>query len=292
MNAFSLTPEQIHAFHRDGLVRVPQVFSQGEIERLRAAAARAFVRAQARQLTLKPAKQEVTPLGDLLSHEGLDYIIFDDRVLSVAEQLVGKGLIYFGDSSVQGGYGPRGMHKDNAERSDPTHTDWTSPHTMIRLGVYLQDHDRWSGGLKVRLGSHNTPRLDVGELVDVPSRAGDLLAWSLRISHSGNCVKLRGLPGLSLSEENEARLERLPSFMSQPRARERIALFLTYGKDDVHLKSYIDKYTGPSATPDNYMLQMWRHSVFNSNLEALARAKGCEFRRFWPGHGSQAEAAA
>src|ERR1051326_5718700 len=84
-------------------------------------------------------------LGDVLSKSQLrdiDYLILDDRIIHVAKQLLGPEVVYFGDSSIQTGEGFRGFHKDNvnSDRYDGTKPDWQSDYTLIKLGIYVQDH--------------------------------------------------------------------------------------------------------------------------------------------------------
>ena len=51
----------------------------------------------------------------------------------------------------------RGFHKDNADRVDPNAPDWNGRYTVLRFGIYLQDHYRHTGGLTC--GTGRTTRL-------------------------------------------------------------------------------------------------------------------------------------
>ena len=61
---------------------------------------------------------------------------------------------------------------------------------MIRIGVYLQDHDKFSGGVKLEEGiNFLLTKERLGLLAD--TKAGDVVVWDLRTYHSGNSVRLK-----------------------------------------------------------------------------------------------------
>ncbi len=64
--------------------------------------------------------------------------------------------------------------------------DWKSPYTQLRFGIYCQDHVEHTGGLNLKIGSHDIPATSSGETLYVKTRPGDLAVWSMRITHSGN----------------------------------------------------------------------------------------------------------
>ncbi len=272
-------------FQRDGFVIARSVFSPSEIDGFRAAVVREAERAKRLGRMFEAKGDEIVPVGDLQGREGLRSIVFDDRLLRVARTLLGRdGLVYFGDSSVMVGGDIRGYHKDNSVRDRASHPDWQSPYTLLRMGIYLQDHERFSGGLKVRRGSHLFPDVTTGAIVAVPTRPGDVVIWSLRTTHSGHTVRLRGAPWLPLQPRFEARL---PKALRIPEPCTRLAAFITYGLDDAHLKRYIDKHRDLVGYPENYLYKSWLHSYGGEELDRLAVSKGCTFLRPIPEYGSR-----
>lgn len=181
-------------------------------------------------------------LGDVLAVRELEpyrYVFFQPDVLeAVAAILDAPELVYWGDSSIQFGEAARGFHKDNTNRSDGQHDDWTRDYELVRCGFYLQDHVRHSGGLKVRLKSHDIPSHLYGRMADIPVEYGDLAIWNMRLTHSGNNKRLRLPLNLPLHPRIEAVL---PSFMAAPEQARRIAAFCSFGKEGAHLDNYIDK---------------------------------------------------
>ena len=276
--AYEVPAHALASFQRDGYFIFRDVLSSQEVADLRVAVARAAEDSRSRGMVLNPAGGDISPLGHLLNWDDIGYLIFDPRLLAIARALVQRDdIVYFGDSGCAYGTAlARGFHKDNTERVDASHPDWQSDYTLLRFGIYLQDHVRHSGGLKLRAGSHKQVDVATGRRVDVPTRPGDIVVWSLRTTHSGNVVKLRGLTSLSLSPRVE---QRLPYWLAQPLEAKRVAMFVTYGVNDHHLQNYLRKHTDLATYPDNYLYQEWLLSRFTPAMEELASAQGATFLR-------------
>lgn len=269
---FELNADQ---FKKDGFLVVRSVFSPEEIgcfrERISAAAERA---ARSRQVDTIPAYPKLAMLqGDVLVHpelEDVSYIVLDPRIVEITRALLGGEVHYHGDSTVQIGEGPRGFHKDSADRNNPQGIDWVGQYGILRLGVYLQDHTAASGGLKVRVGSHRFVSHHRGKSINVPSGVGDVVLWYLTTSHSGNFVRLRGGPGVSLHPRLETLLP-LPFRVPEPTTR--MAVFCTFAASGVHFEHYLDY----QAARDDVRLH-WRRC--NGSREAVERVQraGIKFR--------------
>ena len=131
-------------FDTDGYLLVEKVFSPAEIEQFRKLAYEQYEIDKSKKLDFQlpnlPTKAKYNK-GDLLSKEKLHPILLDDRILTIAKTILGSDdLIYFGDSSYQIGTGLRGFHRDNIDRTDLNGPDWQGEYTLIRLGIYLQNH--------------------------------------------------------------------------------------------------------------------------------------------------------
>ena len=263
-------------FQRDGFTIVRNVFDSVEVARMRSFGERFARESKDLGRILRSKTGEVVPVGDLLGREGID-VVFDERLLRIARALLGKQeLVYFGDSGLMLAGSLRGFHKDNAVADDPTHVDWRSPYTLLRIAIYLEDHVRNSGGVKVRRGSHMHVDVTTGEIVDVPTGAGDVVVWSLRTTHSGHFVRVRGLPWLHLQPRFEGRL---PGALAVAEACERVALFVTYGLQGEHLDAYIRKHTDLASYPDNYLYKSWLFSSPDARFDEIAAARGCKLVR-------------
>src|SRR4026208_758131 len=193
-----MTSVDLDSFRARGYVIVRGVFSKEEVQQLRERVGLLRTRelADGRNILREPEHPGVLNiLGDLLGKEEFrefDYLTLDPRILAVAQQLLGGDLVYSGDSAVQIGQGGRGFHKDNVTKYDPAGADWNGDYPLLRIGIYLQDHEKHSGGLKGRVGSHLLASHRSGSATNIPSAAGDVVAWNLRITHSANAVRMKG----------------------------------------------------------------------------------------------------
>ena len=187
-------------------------------------------------------------LGDVLAVRALesyDFIFFSRELVSVAKALLTtEQLLYWGDSSVQFGEGARGFHKDNVDRLDGAQDDWTRDYELLRCGVYFQDHSKHSGGLKVRLRSHNYATHRLGKITDVLTENGDLVVWNMRLTHSGNNRRLRFPSWVSLHPRLEAVVP--PLFLASEQIR-RMAAFCSFGKAGSHTDRYIARMNAREA---------------------------------------------
>ena len=92
--------------------------------------------------------------GDLLSNPLLRDVLLDGRLVGIASQLLGSDqIVYAGDSSFTINSGQHGYHKDNADRTDKNAPDWQGRYTILRFGIYLQDHTEHTSGLNLRVRS-------------------------------------------------------------------------------------------------------------------------------------------
>lgn len=260
----SQSPIDVEQFWTKGYVVVPNVYSAAEIEAFR-----------------NGITASVGPKTDLFANDNLRSVITDGRLVSIARQLLqADDIVYAGDSSFSVGIPQRGYHKDNTDRNDPKAPDWQSKYTILRFGVYLQDHFNHTGGLNLRVGSHNVTDLTSGEHVYVRAREGDVVVWSLRTSHSANARLLqserRGLARfLSRRKWKSAEIgQDDPSgWIEVPTHRDRMVLFLALGLDDAHH----DRYT-QYLKSRTYIVNMWRRSSYSQAALDEAAAAGLLIR--------------
>ncbi|MDB2357148.1 hypothetical protein N9W10_03180 [Gammaproteobacteria bacterium] len=226
------------------------IFQPSEIEEMRNKIQEAFQRLSSQDLILKNKSQHFnfqSMVPDVIQNElkQFKYIIFDERVLDCVRKLIGSDIVYFQDSTIQIGEGLTGYHKDNKTDNDPNHSDWKSNYDVIRMGVYFQNVKDFSGGINIKLGSHNHADYHSGKGINVPLETGDIVFWKLTTTHSGNAKRLKFFPEISLL----GRVQRmLPEYFFIPAEMQRMALFATYGKPGVHLDSFINYFKSKSDT--------------------------------------------
>lgn len=209
--------------------------------------------------------------GDLLANPRMRHMLTDGRMAAVAKKLLGTDdIFYSGDSSFTINGVQKGWHKDNTDRLDPNGPDWESSYTQLRFGVYCQDHVNHTGGLNLKIGSHEICDLKSGETLYVKTRPGDLAVWSMRITHSGNGMLLKD-PSAKFPEPTEH-----ASFSPDevaPADGDRIAVFAHLGAHDSHGKRYADY-----LKTRTYMVQAWRKLPYDDEIRQQARDAGLILR--------------
>ncbi|MBD2699322.1 phytanoyl-CoA dioxygenase family protein [Spirosoma sp. BT702] len=223
-------------FEQQGYLIARNVFTSDEVERLRKSAY-TYRDEQEKLGLVKQVKQAASVKGDLLSKDGLGWVIYDPRIVAIATDLLGDTPVYFSDSTYQIGTGTRGFHRDNIDRYQfGQGADWDGNYPLIRFGIYLQDHDTYSGGIRFKTGSHNA--VD-GADVFADTRAGDIVVWNMRTLHSGNARRLKVLTKVPLHIGLE---NRLPDFLFREQQGERVSLFFSYGLEGKHLDRYLENH--------------------------------------------------
>jgi hypothetical protein len=274
-------------FARDGFVVVRNVFSAPEIEDMRACV-RQQIEVDRAEGKFEDAFYQYMGVrsgrGDLLSKIHLRGILLDPRILDTARSLLpAKPLLYFGESTYQLGSSGRYFHRDNVDRGKAEGPDWCGDYPLLRMGIYLQDHRRHSGGLKVRIGSH---RHDGGRACLVDSEPGDVVVWNMRTLHSGNAVRLRFWPSFAaLAPNGQLRRLRLgedmiPGWLQLPVERERAALFMSYGVESPHLDRYIAEFLGEYEEPGKATIA----GRFGEEVWDMLQQRGVKVCRLHPGH--------
>jgi hypothetical protein len=260
--------EQISSsFNKYGVIVLKEYMSRNIRNTLRNILKAKLERSRTRGNVLKYDKYPSADflLGDVLSIRELeeyDYVFFNDELVQVLKiMLCSKEIIYYSDSNIQFDAAERGFHKDNTERYDANSDDWIGDYGLLRAGFYCEDHVNHSGGLKVRLKSHklensrsklnpNKISAHAGRSIDIKSEFGDLLIWSMRLTHSGNYKKIKLLPNISV----HPRLEKiLPKYLVAPEQERRNAMFCSFGKPGKHLDSYIKKFDSRGPEVRRYL---------------------------------------
>jgi hypothetical protein len=245
----------VDAFWQNGWTIVRGVYSRDDIKRLREAA----------------YWSRKNFGGDLLANPRLREVLTDGNLVTIARQILGEDkIVYSGDSSFTVNRVQRGFHKDNADRVDPNAPDWQGRYTLLRFGMYLQDHYRHTDGLNVRHQSHNTPDLTVGKNVYVRTRPGDVAVWSLRTTHSGNATLLR-FPKSYAPLPHWHR--RVPKWLVAGKDGDRIALFAALGLDDAHMARYVEY-----LKTRTYMCEIWRRGTYDAAALTAAEQAGLTVR--------------
>ncbi len=244
----------VPAFWRNGFAVLKGMYTKDEIQQIR-----------------QEAYDSQGYGGDLLANPRLAHVLTDGRMVAVAQKLLDTDDIFYGgDSSFTINGTQRGFHKDNADRHDPKAPDWSGRYTQLRFGIYCQDHSRHTGGLNLRIGSHNIKNTTEGKNHYVKIKPGDLAVWSMRISHSGNGMLLK-FPYLHYPLPTEH--DKYKKWMVAKPDGDRIAVFAHLGANDAHAQRYADY-----LKTRTYMVNAWRKRPYDDEARLAAKRAGLTLR--------------
>jgi len=273
-------------FRAQGYAVVKRLFEPAEIEALREDATRAMASAERKGLAVNdPGPEGVARYArcDVLSLPEVRHVLLDHRLLAVIGELLGGTPTYFGESVLRiGTHGGRAWHRDNADRVKRLGgLDWHEPYRILRCGVYMQDQAGHSGGLAVRPRS-NHPGARLRKLpVFIEAEPGDLVIWDLRTVHSGEVIRLRPAPKLPLHPSVQTRL---PHFLRLSDDRERMVIFMSFGRRGPHLDHYISYLQTREQNRE-----IWDTSRFGPEVWEKAAEEGLDVLGVTSAYGTPAE---
>ena len=200
--------------------------------------------------------------GDLLSAKLLSKIILDERIINIFKESTGSdNLVYFGDSTLSYNTSLSGFHKDSKDRFKKDSVEFNDKnYSLLRIGVYLQDHSNHSKGLCLRSDSHLHQSIHKGKMINVKSEVGDVIIWKLTTTHSPNAEIISLLPN---SAFNPRLTRHLPDFLKKKSISPRLALFMGFGIEDHYTKDYIEY-----LKTREYAVTKWKNS--NYSEEAIS----------------------
>lgn len=242
--------EQIDKY---GWILIKNVFSADEIDNFR-----------------DYAKKDIKHKGDILSAKHLSKIMLDERIVNIFKECAGiDKLIYFGDSTLSYDSTQSGFHKDSKDRDKKDSSEFKDiNYSLLRMGIYLQDHSNHSKGLSLRSKSHLYQSIHKGKILNVKSEVGDVIIWKLTTTHSPNAEIISLLPNHSF---NPRRTKLLPKFLKKKSISPRLAIFLGFGKDDFYTKEYIEY-----LKTREYAVKRWMNSNYSDEKLKTLRKMNVE----------------
>ena len=206
------------------------------------------------------AEKDKSHIGDLLSAEFLSKIILDERIINLFKECTGDNkLVYFGDSTLSYNSHLCGFHKDSKDRHKKDSIEFKDKnYSLLRLGIYLQDHSEHSKGLCLRSDSHLHQSVHKGKIINVKSEVGDVIVWKLTTTHSPNADIVSLLPNYSFHPKLT---KLLPSFLKKKSIDPRLALFMGFGVEDQYTKDYI-----AYLKTREYAITRWKNSNYKKEV--------------------------
>jgi len=221
-------------------------------------------------------------------------LLLSEKIIDPLHRLLGPRVVYFGLASSRYGdeaayWSSRHFHVD--ARSD--NFDYTQTYPLVRVAIYLQDHDVYSGGLKLRPASwtrYCVEQYGVRRLIrqvfrerslrqvrpapgsiNLSTRAGDMVIWNLRLHHAGYAVRVARAPECSFHPLIE---NLIPQALQLPEQHLRCVIFAAYGAPSLYLDRFVENRWRIPAIVDH-----WKQSgAFDPDIQQLAKSRGLEFR--------------
>ena len=266
-----LSDSDVARFKREGFLLIKGLFSADEVTRFRAV-----------------GDGISGPPVDMAALPGLERLWTDARLIAIAKQLLGEPITYFGEASYRrhifgaGNIEYGKLHHDAKGTLEhlfyPQHLPLAEPYPILRFAIYLQDHARQSGGLKLVPGSHqmDSSTLDEGTLthLDVPSEPGDAVAFCNKILHSPFALRRKAAPDTALAVPDEIALHHENPGAIIPPPVDRRAMFVDYAGPSEHADIYIkSRAVNPTNTRDGFL-----NHVLNGSVIADAERLGIRLR--------------
>ena len=228
---------------------------------------------------------------ETLANKKLNYFSVNNKIIKIMNNLLG-GKIYYPFLSIAVNNIYQTQNKKSLIHNDVRFEDFNfdNDYNIYNVGIYLQDHINYSGGLKVRPGSHKKIIIE-GEnyfkkillfcktlirkpanvsffqilrtllpykSVNLKINAGDLVIWNMRLHHSGNNVRVKFLKNLSLSTYFE---NIIPNFMILKNSLDRFAILTVYIGEGAYKNKYINEQI---KRPQH--VEFWKNSKINLKI--------------------------
>ena len=259
-----------------GFTFVKNIFSEEEMNHLKSISHK--------ECSLVDYKKGVS--GDVINNKNIRNIIFKDSVIDIMRSIVNnKDLVYTFDSQIHCKPNRRIFHTD--ARNDEVNPRKNN-YPIYRLGIFLQDHKDYSGGIKFRKNSHRRHIINkhliknillgkqnlsdpisffnFGKIVNARTEVGDLGIWSLRTEHSGGAV----IPKLFSNIAFLPFIDNLiPSILKKPEHENRVAIFYTFGEASNCLNNYIDYKIKNDKDKEH-----WEKSFIDNDVMQFTEKKG------------------
>lgn len=256
----------------DGFVLIRDVFSGEEIKRLRKT-----VKTYFRNKGLL-ANSGITQSNAAVEVPDVNWVFYHPKILAVMRQLLGQESIMFTSHCDVHCRTLSAWHKDDGMGvmeggyfGFPSYDQEDCK--VYKVALYLQDHDNNTGGLTVRKGSHKFSEIHQGEEVYLKTKAGDIVVFDVRLSHTGqqDIIPFPSLqkPNLILQKAIN-KVFKIPPNQSQKYLKdiydklfgERLSIFFTYGLPNDYTKAF---------AINNMKRQLWQNKNTNIFLSPETR---------------------
>jgi len=243
-------------FSQNGFVHMPQIFSPEDIAAFRAAAINA----------LPPAKLPYQPQfsNTALYQEPLRRVFRNEQLIKALQELLGEDFLFINEFALHDSFFSN-WHSDTTspEAKGGHEFHWSPMFLVLQVAVYLQNNEGNGGGLDVVPRSHLRddpsvitmkggyhPHDAFDNAITIPSKAGDVVMFHLRVSHRASEVKRHA------SNDDERKL----------------ALFMVAGANNALTRRYrtwLDQYDGMNKVVRPSVPESFRSELSSNGLQVL-----------------------
>ena len=217
-----------------------------------------------------------------IAESGLGKALLSDEYFNLLKEVLGEDLLYYKDSHllIDGDKKIPGKFHIDARNDDED--PLTTEYKVWRVGIYLQDHKNFSGGIKMISNSHKKFLLTSFKKIyyilvnifkkkqkfslksffpsliynNIASEAGDIIIWNGRTHHCGRFKRLKVFKNLPLHPF----LDRiLPNFLFIKENDGRLVVFQNWCLKDHSSDKYI-KYRLSELNSEEY----WKKNENNA----------------------------
>lgn len=231
---------------------------------------------------------------ETLANKKLNYFSVNNKIIKIMNYIL-RGKIYYPFLSIAVNNMYQTQNKKSFIHNDVRFEDFNfdNDYNIYNVGIYLQNHTDYSGGLKVRPGSHKKIIIEGQNYfkkillfcktvvykpdnvsffqilrtllpyksVNLKINAGDLVIWNMRLHHSGNNIRVKFIKNFSLSTYVE---NIIPNFMILKNSLDRFAILTVYIGEGAYKNQYINEQI---KRPQH--VEFWKNS--NINFEILQK---------------------
>ncbi len=270
----------------DGFLIIRDVLAQNEVKKLREIVNNHF------SCKGVPANSRLTQPNAAVEIPEISWLFYHPKILTIMSELLGQEKTMFTSHCDVHGGTLSGWHKDDGMAvmdggyfGKPTYGELNC--CVYKVAIYLQDHVHNRSGLTVKKGSHRVSSLDCGEEVYLKTRAGDVVIFDVRLTHTGQRY---GVPisqlqkPLRLATRIVSKLwkieeQKIDNFLKKiyhqiSGDEERLSIFFTYGIANEYTKKFavnnMKRQIWQNNNSKNIFLQSSTRQALLDNNVALA----------------------
>ena len=206
--------------------------------------------------------------SEILLDKDVQNLLLNKKLIKIVKEVLNTNeIMYYSDSSINNHPDPfkskNGFHND--ARNEDSKIPFDQEYPIVRVGIYFENFKDFSGGLKIKKGSHKTfcfttrtfiestkellkffdsnsryqvKHLKLCKSINLELEEGDVIIWNLRTHHCGMSRRLKLFSKLCLQPNFEKIFPRF-LFLPTQYKKDRCSMFATFAKNDLNDKNIL-----------------------------------------------------